>query len=64
MAYRTVVMDYEPRAPRMAERIDAKLAEMEGQGWRLVALTETPSARAILVFHDGGAAPAGDSAES
>jgi len=52
--YKTVVVDYEPVAKRMAKQIDDKINDMYRDGYELVTMTETTSARAILVFKEIG----------
>lgn len=48
--YKTVVVDYAPVADKMAKLIENKANEMYEQGYELVSVTETTSAKAILVF--------------
>ncbi|WP_163196284.1 hypothetical protein [Bifidobacterium platyrrhinorum] len=52
MAYKTVVLDYAPKAKTMAEEVERVANEMETQGYELVTMSVTNSAKAILVFHD------------
>lgn len=52
MAYKTVVIEYSPKADKMAALVEAKANEMEQQGWELVTFSVTNSAKAIMVFRD------------
>ncbi len=48
--YKVIVLDYSPKAEDMAKQIENKINEMTGDGYELVTLTETTTARAIIVF--------------
>ena len=48
--YRTVVIDYSPKAEIMADKIEKKANEMLLEGYRLVTMSVTGTAKAILVF--------------
>lgn len=48
--YKTVVIEYSPKADNMAQRVEEKANEMLKDGDELVTLTETTTAKAILVF--------------
>ena len=50
MTYRTVVIDYAPKAKEMASAIERTANERAQNGWELVTFSVTNSARAILVF--------------
>lgn len=50
MTYRTIVVDYAPKAKKMAAAIEKKANEMAGAGWELVTCSVTNAAKAILVF--------------
>ena len=50
MTYKTIVIDYAPKAKKMAAAMEERINEMSQEGWELVTLTTTPSAKAILVF--------------
>lgn len=50
MIYKTVVIEYSPKADNMAEKIEMKANEMSEEGYELVTLSITGSAKAILVF--------------
>ena len=49
--YRTEVIAYAPKAKKMAAEIEAKANELEREGFTLISVTTTGSAKAILVFH-------------
>lgn len=48
--YKTVVIEYSPKADDMAKKIEEKANEMLQEGFKLVTLSITGSAKAILVF--------------
>ncbi|RSU09846.1 hypothetical protein CBF29_10775 [Vagococcus elongatus] len=48
--YQTVVIDYSPKADKMAQAIVKKANEMHDKGFILVTMSITNSAKAILVF--------------
>ena len=48
--YKTVVVDYAPKAKKMAAAIEDKANEMAREGWELVTFSVTNTAKAILVF--------------
>lgn len=48
--YRSVVVDYSPKAKKMANALEAKANEMAQRGYELVSVTITNSARAIMMF--------------
>ena len=50
MAYKTIVIDYAPKAKKMAASIEQRANEMASVGWELVTFSLTNSAKAILVF--------------
>ena len=50
MTYKTIVLDYAPKAKKMAAAIDAAANESAQSGWELVTFSVTSSAKAILVF--------------
>lgn len=50
MAYKTVVIPYLPKADDMAKCVEEKANEMLEDGYELVTLSVTGSAKAILVF--------------
>lgn len=51
MAYKTVMLDYEPATAKMAEQVKTTESVMLEKGWKLVAFSVKNSARAILVFN-------------
>lgn len=50
MTYKTIIIDYAPKAKKMAAAVEEKANEMAQNGWELVTLSVTNSAKAILVF--------------
>lgn len=48
----TVVMDYGPKAKKMAKQIEDAANEMEQKGYEFLTFSITGSAKAILVFRD------------
>ena len=50
MTYKTIVIDYAPKAQNMAAAIEQAANEKAQNGWELVAFSVTNSAKAILVF--------------
>lgn len=48
--YKTVVIDYAPKAKKMAAAIEDKANEMAREGWEPVTFSVTNSAKAILMF--------------
>ncbi len=50
MFYKSVVVDYSPKAKKMAAAIEEKANEMEKAGYELVTMAITGSSKAILVF--------------
>lgn len=48
--YKTVVIEYSPKTDNMAKKIEEKANEMLKEGYELVTMTITNSAKAILVF--------------
>lgn len=57
MTYRTIVIDYTPKAKKMAAAIEEKANELAQAGWELVTFSVTNSAKAILVFRVPEEAP-------
>ena len=47
--YKTVVIEYTPKADKMAKKIEEKANEMSAE-YELVSFSVTLSAKAILVF--------------
>ena len=50
MTYKTIVIDYEPKAKKMAATIEKTANEYAQTGWELITFSVTNSAKAILVF--------------
>lgn len=48
--YKSVVIEYSPKAEDMAKRIEDKANELHTGGFELIAFSVTGSAKAILVF--------------
>ena len=48
--YKTVVIEYSPKADDMAKKVEEKANEMQKNGYELVTMSITGTARAILVF--------------
>ena len=51
--YKTVVIDYSPKADDMAQKIEEKANEMLQGGYELITMSITGTAKAILVFKKG-----------
>ena len=52
--YKTVVIEYSPKADDMAQKVEEKANEMlENGGYELVTMSITGTAKAILVFKKG-----------
>ena len=50
MTYKTIVIDYAPKAKKMASAIEKAANEYAQNGWELVSFSVTNSAKAILLF--------------
>ena len=50
MTYKTIVIDYLPKAKKMATAIEETVNKKAKDGWELVTFSVTNSAKAILVF--------------
>ena len=48
--YKTVVIEYSPKADDMAQKIEEKSNEMLKEGFELITISITGTAKAILVF--------------
>ena len=57
MTYKTIVIDYAPKAKKMAAAIEKTANEKAQDGWELVTFSVTNSAKAILVFRVPDATP-------
>ena len=64
MMYKTVVIDYAPKAKKMAAAIEQTANEKAQDGWELVTVSVTNSAKAILVFRMPDVAPQEETAEA
>ena len=51
--YKTVVIDYSAKADDMAQKIEEKANEMLQEGYELITMSITGTAKAILVFKKG-----------
>lgn len=52
--YKTVVVQYSPKAKKMASRIEETANKMEQDGFELVSCSIMPSTKGILVFRRSG----------
>lgn len=50
MMYKTVVIEYAPKADNMAQKIEEKANQMLQEGYELITMSITGTAKAILVF--------------
>ncbi len=50
MDYKTVVIDYNPKAEKMAADVEKTINKMAKDNWEFVTFSVTNSAKAILVF--------------
>lgn len=48
--YKTVVIEYSPKADEMAQKVEKKSNEMLQEGYELITMSITGTAKAILVF--------------
>ena len=48
--YKTVVIEYSPKADDMAKKIEEKSNEMLQEGYELITMSITGAAKAVLVF--------------
>ncbi len=48
--YKTVVIEYSPKADDMAQKVEEKANEMLEDGYELITMSITGTAKAILVF--------------
>ena len=51
MTYKTVVIDYAPKAKKMAETVEKTANEQVQDGWKLLTFSITNTAKAILIFY-------------
>ena len=52
--YKTVVINYSPKAKDMAARVEAAANKMEQEGFELVSCSIMPSSKGVLVFKKAG----------
>ncbi len=64
MTYKTIVIDYAPKAKKMAAAVEQTANEKAQDGWELVSFSVTNSAKAILVFRVPETAPQEQTAEA
>ena len=64
MMYKTIVIDYAPKAKKLAAAVEQTANEKAQDGWELVAFSVTNSAKAILVFRVPETAPQEQTAEA
>lgn len=64
MTYKTIVIDYAPKAKKMAAAIEKTANERAQDGWELVTFSVTNSAKAILVFRVPEEMPQEETAEA
>ncbi len=48
--YKTVVIEYSPKTDNMAQKIEEKANEMLQEGYELITMSITGTAKSILVF--------------
>lgn len=64
MTYKTIVIDYAPKAKKMAAAIEQTANEKAQDGWEPVSFSVMNSAKAILVFRVPETAPQEQTAEA
>lgn len=64
MTYKTIVIDYAPKAKKMAAAVEQTANEKAQDGWELVTFSVTNSAKAILVFRTPETEPQEQTAEA
>ena len=50
MTYKTIVIDYAPKAKKMAAAVEKIANEYALRGWEMVSFSVTPSAKVIALF--------------
>lgn len=50
MNYKTIVIDYAPKAKKMAAAVEKIANEYAQKGWEMVSFSVTPSAKVIALF--------------
>ena len=48
--YKTVVIEYLPKTDNMAQKVEEKANEMLQEGYEIITMSITGTAKAILVF--------------
>lgn len=64
MTYKTIMIDYAPKAKKMAAAIEQTANEKVQDGWELVSFSVMNSTKAILVFRVPETAPQEQTAEA
>lgn len=64
MTYKTIVIDYAPKAKKLAAAVEQTANEKAQDGWELVSFSVMNSAKAILVFRVPETAPQEQTAEA
>ena len=64
MTYKTIVIDYAPKAKKMAAAVEQTANEKAQDGWELVTFSVTNSTKALLVFRTPDAVPQEQTAEA
>lgn len=57
MQYKSIVLDYKPKAKNLAAAVEKKANEMSIEGWEFVTFSVTNSAKAVLVFRKAEVIP-------
>lgn len=57
MQYKSIVVDYKPKAKNLAAAVETKANEMSIEGWEFVTFSVTNSAKAVLVFRKAEVIP-------
>lgn len=50
MNYKTIVIDYAPKAKKMAAAVERVANEYAQRGWEMISFSVTPSAKVIALF--------------
>lgn len=59
MNYKTIVIDYAPKAKKMAAAVERVANEYAQRGWEMISFSVTPSAKVIALFR----VPEGETAQ-
>lgn len=57
MQYKSIVVDYKPKAKNLAAAVEKRANEMSIEGWEFVTFSVTNSAKAVLVFRKAEVIP-------